>query len=265
MNMQPMNSQQMNMQSINAQPISISPVYNNSFVKGGQSEINCFCDDFYKIAYKIYHSNHISIVELKNKLEQRFSFLKSVAEDEFISRCKYSFSCTNIKSSVSNTVHNDAYSEFISHKEDSLFALERNKNINYFDIRKGRWCEEETSLLISVLKHGCTYGTILDNRNRIIWDKVSGYIFGRNAEQCKDKYKDLKSKNDNRIQQIIECKNEAKTYRYNPRLYLALTSDQEDLLFENIKQLLDNNRLVTLSMISEMARSLYYSPMENLH
>ena len=256
-----MKAHQSNIPQMSMQQSNIKSAYNYGPVNGGQSEINYFCDDFYKIAYKVYHSCHISIVELKSKLEQRFSFLKSVTQDEFTSRCKYSFSCNNIKSSVSDVVHEDAYSEFVSHKEDSLYALEHNKNINYCDIRKGRWCEEETNLLICVLKHGCSYGTILDNRKRIIWDKVSGYIFGRNAEQCKDKFKELKKKKDTRIQQIIECKNEAKTYRHNPHFYTALTSEQEDLLFENIKQSLDNNRLVTLNMISEMARSLYYSPL----
>lgn len=199
-------------------------------------------------------TSHLTYAQIKSKLEYKYSLLKSVSTEKFKDQCQTILSNTSTKNSI------DPFENFIEKSHISLDSLAQNKLPNYDD-RHGQWSQTDTKLLISVVKEGMSIGSILNERGEIMWNVVSQYMFGRDSLSCKNKWNHLKSKNDPRIVKITENKPAPdKSFHYNQYFNSVFNQEQEETLYQNIKELIDNNELVTMNTISEMAIDMYYSP-----
>ena len=121
--------------------------------------------------------------------------------------------------------------------------------------RPGFWSANETENLIIFLEEGF-------KQDNIFKQNVSDYMPERTGKMCYDRYRYLKTKKDPRILALHKIKNkQQKPYLFNQNFIPAFTPEQEQDLSKIIYDILGNGDIVTVEDISQIALTMYYSPL----
>lgn len=225
---------------------------------------------FLENAFNLYKSHpHWGYKELKNNLIPTHEILIHEDDKRFKNICQYAFN--KIHAIIENENNNKPYQlenldpqkihDYFQKLDD--FDFKMNASSPNEILLKGPWSETETENLIIILKEGYSTKVILNKKGQINWPLVSKYIINRSGKSCKNRYDYLKLKHDPRIDHVFDEVTEEKirSYQYNDHFYKSLIEEEEEYLFQEIKELLINNQLVTVKLISEMALKLFNSPL----
>ena len=95
----------------------------------------------------------------------------------------------------------------------------------------------------------------MNSEGEIKWNVVCEYMFSHDPTSCKNKWDQLKQKQDERIIDILAHSTSQKSnsdYNYGrkPFFCMIFTEEQEETLFTNIKSMPDDHQLVTKNTIS---------------
>ena len=223
-------------------------------------------DSFFNFAFNLFKNHkHWGYNDLKKNLEPIYKFLKSETNEQFKKICQPAFNKiksiqnSNGDSSLFQTKklnENEIHSNLVN--SNKMKTLQTNELII-----KGPWSEIEIDNLLIVLRQGYLTNRIFNDKGEFNWPVVSNYIEGRTGKSCKNKYYRLKKSNDQRLTELFEGEKDENIYPYqaNDYFHKSLSNDEEQLLYQKISDLIDNNCLVTVKMIQEMALKIYNSPL----
>lgn len=86
---------------------------------------------------------------------------------------------------------------------------------------------------------------------------MAKYVVYRTNKLCRNRYKYIKILNDIQLKHLFDEKLEGKNYSYMSNdfinIYKSLIPEEEEILFQQIANHLNNNELVTADFVKELA------------
>lgn len=227
-----------------------------------------YTNSFIKMAFEMQKKYKYSFDRLKRELEMLNPLNKKLKEeklDVFIDACQIGFA--KLRSMPNTDESIDIYSQYQDQCKPDL----NDKKYPSEQIRSsilcgpfkhtGRWSYSETRHLIYILNESFYTGSIFNKKNKIDWPYVASHIPGRNPKCCQDKYCQLVKEHaiddfeKNKKDEIIDKRT------FNKILRKSFTKEQENLILQEIYRRIKEEQLVTTKDISEIALSLFYSPL----
>ncbi len=233
-----------------------------------QENAEIYSDQFFEDAYLLKSRDpKCSYKTLKKNLEVNYNDLKNEDLSMFQNKCELYFSMKRAENKVSSKFLNTidklqkSFDNAILRLSDQQVPAKTVKP--GIQKREGRWSSIETNHFLAVIKTGVSSGQILNEKGGIDWEIVADYIPGRISKSCHDKFQSLQKKNPLTfsIENLRQLNNKIENYKLNKKFYRALTNDQEENLFNKIKNKIENSEVVQLNDISLMAREIFYSPL----